>query len=199
MGFRWIELQVGPGVFVPRPETENVVQWAIDHVGPTPVVVDLCAGSGAIALSIAHEVPGATVHAVEIDPGALMWTRLNCGNHVQVHEGDLAEALHDLDGTVDVVISNPPYVPSGDRDRLAPEALADPEAALFGGADGLAVIRVLERAAYRLLRPGGLVVVEHDDSQGATAPAVFGQGWIDVADHRDLTGRDRFLTARRLL
>jgi release factor glutamine methyltransferase len=198
-GFRWLELQVGPGVFVPRPETESVVQWAIDHAAPHPLVVDLCAGTGAIALSLAHEVPGARVHAVELDPAALLWTRRNAeGTGVQVHQGDAKTALSELDGTVDLVVSNPPYLPDSDRAVLAPEALQDPDVALFSGADGLDLIRDLERAAYRLLKPGGLAVVEHGDGQGVSAPALFaGSRWDDVQDHQDLTGRDRFVTARK--
>lgn len=196
--FRWVELQVGPGVFVPRPETESVVQWVIDRQLDRPVVVDLCTGSGAIALSLADEIPGATVHAVENDPGALAWAARNvAGTYVQLHEGDAATALPELDGTVDVVISNPPYLPEGDRERMAPEALEDPASALFGGADGLDVVRQVERTARRLLKTGGWVVVEHADTQGVAAPAVFAEGWDEVQDHQDLTGRDRFVTARR--
>jgi release factor glutamine methyltransferase len=207
VGFRWIELEVGPGVFVPRPETESVVQWAVDALKgtSTPLLVDLCAGSGAIALALAQEVPTATVHAVEQDPGALVWARRNADNRVtagdrrvQLHLADAADALRELDGTVDLVVSNPPYVPDGDL--VDPEvADHDPPIAVFGGPDGLDVVRQVEQAARRLLKPGGLVVVEHSDRQGASAPAVFtaSGGWTDVEDHQDLTGRDRFVTARR--
>lgn len=207
VGFRWIELEVGPGVFVPRPETESVVQWAIDALKGTerPLLVDLCTGSGAIALALANEVPAATVHAVETDAGALAWTRRNAENRVragdpevQLYEGSAAEALPELEGTVDLVISNPPYLALDERHLSQPEVVDhDPEIALFAGEDGLEVIRLVEQAARRLLKPGGLVVVEHSDRQGVTAPAVFAEGWADVRDHQDLTGRDRFVTARR--
>lgn len=207
VGFRWIELAVGPGVFVPRPETESVVQWALDALAgiANPVLVDLCAGSGAIALSLAHEVPGATVHAVERDPAALLWARRNAATRVaagdpeiMLHLGSLQDALPELDGTVDLVASNPPYIPLPDRDLLDPEVLDyDPALALFGGEDGLDVIRLVEQAARRLLKPGGRLVVEHSDQQGGSAPALFGEGWTDVQDHQDLTGRNRFVTARK--
>lgn len=211
VGFRWIELQVGPGVFVPRPETESVVQWAVDAVRAVdglaaPLVVDLCTGSGAIALALANELPGATVHAVEQDPGALVWAGRNAENRlgagdpeVHLHLGSAEDALTELDGTVDLVVSNPPYIPEGERHLVDPEvADHDPQSALFAGADGLDVVRLVEQAARRLLRPAGLVVVEHSDRQGQSAPAVFTEagGWTEVEDHQDLTGRDRFVTAR---
>jgi release factor glutamine methyltransferase len=205
VGFRWIELEVGPGVFVPRPETESVVQWAVDHLQPGALVVDLCTGSGTIAFSLANEVPGAIVHGVERDPAALAWAHRNAANRVKagdplvtLHLGSVEGALPELDGTVDLVASNPPYVALHERDQMDAEvADHDPEIALFAGPDGLDVIRLVEQAARRLLKPGGLVVVEHSDRQGVTAPAVFGQGWTDVQDHQDLTGRDRYVTARK--
>jgi release factor glutamine methyltransferase len=203
-GFRFIELEVGPGVFVPRPETESVVGWAVEHVEGT-LMVDLCTGSGTIALALANEVPGAVVHAVEHDPGALEWAARNAKKRaaagdpeITLHHGGVEGALPELDGTVDLVISNPPYVAETERHIPDPEVVDhDPETALFAGPDGLDVIRQVERAAHRLLRPGGLVVVEHSDRQGQSAPAVFQEGWTEVADHQDLTGRDRFVTARR--
>ena len=211
VGFRHIELEVGPGVFVPRPETESVVQWAVDAVAregwPNPLMVDLCTGSGTIAFALANEVPGATVHAVERDPAALAWTQRNAANRVKagdpevhLHLGSVEDCLHELDGEVDVVASNPPYVATNERHLPDPEVVDhDPEIALFAGEDGLDVVRLVEQAARRLLKPGGLVVVEHSDRQGRTAPAVFEQagGWTEVADHQDLTGRDRYVTARR--
>ena len=210
VGFRYVELEVGPGVFVPRPETESVVQWAVDAVAregwTRPVAVDLCAGSGTIAFALANEVPGITVHAVERDPDALAWTRRNAAARVAagdpevtLHLGSAEDALPGLDGTLDLVVSNPPYVAEDERHVPGPEVVDhDPEIALFAGADGLDVVRLVEQAARRLLRPGGLVVVEHSDRQGRTAPAVFEQagGWSDVEDHQDLLGRDRFVTAR---
>lgn len=211
VGFRYIELAVGPGVFVPRPETESVVQWAVDAVKAegwaAPLLVDLCTGSGTIAFALANEVPGAIVHAVERDPGAFTWTQRNATNRVaagdpevQLHLGSVEDCLPGLDGTFDLVISNPPYVAENERHLPDPEVVDhDPEIALFAGADGLDVIRLVEQAAMRLLKPGGFVVVEHSDRQGVSAPAVFGAGWTDVGDHQDLTGRDRFVTARKAI
>jgi release factor glutamine methyltransferase len=202
VGFRWIELQVGPGVFVPRPETELVAGFVIDAMprDGAPLVVDLCTGSGAIALSVAHEVPGAVVHGVELDPTTLEWARRNDPQgSVSWHLGSVEGCLPELDGAVDVVVSNPPYVAVDEVDLLDPEVRDhDPHHALFAGADGLDVIRLVEQAARRLLRPGGLLVVEHSDRQGESAPAVLEQagGWAEVQDHQDLTGRDRFVTAR---
>ncbi len=210
VGFRYIELEVGPGVFVPRPETESVVQWAVDavkaHGWPAPLCVDLCTGSGTMAFALANEVPGATVHAVERDEGALAWTRRNAQNRVkagdpevELHLGSAEDALPGFDGTLDLVVSNPPYVATTEAHIPDPEVLDhDPGIALWAGADGLDVIRLVELAARRLLKPGGLVVVEHSDRQGESAPAVFtgAGGWSEVADHRDYAGRARFVTAR---
>jgi release factor glutamine methyltransferase len=208
VGFRYITLEVGPGVFVPRPETESVVQWAVEAIAregwSNPLLADLCTGSGTIAFALANEVPGATVHAVERDPDALAWTRRNAANRVaagdpevQLHLGSVEEALPDLDGRFDLIASNPPYVATSEAHIPDPEVVDhDPEIALFAGEDGLDVIRLVEQAARRLLKPGGLVVVEHSDRQGESAPAVF-EGWLEVEDHKDLTGRDRFVTARR--
>jgi len=201
-GFRYVDLAVGPGVFVPRPETELLAGWAVEQASTldAPVVVDLCTGSGAIALSVAQEVPTATVHAVEVDPGAHAWAERNlAGTGVHLSLADMADALPDLDGTVDVVVCNPPYIPLDAWESVAREARDhDPAAALWSGDDGLDAVRVLEATAARLLRPGGVVGAEHADAQGASAPAVFsGTGrWADVRDHRDLAGRDRYLTAR---
>ncbi len=204
-GFRYLELAVGPGVFVPRPETELLAGWAVDRAravvaeGSTPVVVDLCTGTGAIALSVATEVPEARVHAVELDERACDWAARNlAGSGVDLRQGDMAEAFPDLDGTVDVVVSNPPYIPLAAFESVAAEARDhDPALALWSGEDGLDAMRVVERVASRLLAPGGVVGAEHADLQGESAPAVFARTgrWADVRDHRDLAGRDRFLTA----
>jgi len=208
--FRYLELDVGPGVFVPRPETEVMTGWAIDRLHhmdvSSPVVVDLGTGSGAIALAIAQEVPRARVHAVEADPLARPWTERNIERlaaaapytkgRVTLHGGDFADCLHELDGQVDLVVSNPPYIPLGAG--VPPEVGEyDPPAALWGGADGLDAIRVVERVARRLLRPGGLVAVEHGAPQGAAVYWVFPEeaGWRDTRNHKDLTRRDRFVTA----
>ena len=199
--FRFVDVEVGPGVFIPRPETELLAGWAIDAAksaiklsGEPPVVIDLCTGSGVIALSIVHECPPASVHAVELDEGAFEWAARNLvGTGIDLRLGDAAEAFHDLDGTADVVVSNPPYIPLEAwevRDH-------DPALALWSGEDGLDAMRMIEQAAWRLLKPGGVVGAEHADAQGDSAPAVFGGRWSEVRDHADLTGRARYLTARK--
>jgi release factor glutamine methyltransferase len=208
--FRYLDLEVGPGVFVPRPETEVMTGWAVEAVTgmdtAAPVIADLGTGSGAIALAIAQEVPGARVHAVEADPLALGWAERNIARcaaaaphtrgRVLLHAADFGDALGDLDAAVDLVISNPPYIPAGSW--VPPEVGEyDPATALWGGADGLDAIRVVEGAARRLLRRGGLVAVEHGAPQGAAVYWVFAEerGWRDTRTHNDLAGRDRFVTA----
>ncbi len=216
--FRHVELVVGPGVFVPRPETELLAGWAVEQAALVsrlgrgrprtstsggPVVVDLCTGSGAIAKSVAEEVPGAAVHAVELDESAFPWAERNlAGTGVDLRLGDFRTAFEDLLGTVDVVVCNPPYVPLEAWESVAVEARDhDPHLALFSGDDGLDAIRALAVRAAALLRPGGVVGVEHADVQGESAPAVFAaQGsWDEVRDHEDLNGRPRFVTARRMV
>jgi release factor glutamine methyltransferase len=206
--FRHVDLLVGPGVFVPRPETELLAGWAVAQAaeliaaGSTgaPVVVDLGTGSGAMAKAIAHEVPGAEVHAVELDEAAHAWAVRNLsGTGVDLRQGDLADAFDDLAGTVDVVVSNPPYIPHEAWESVAVEVRDhDPELALYATGDGLDTIRVVERRAALLLRAGGVVGVEHADVQGESAPAVFSAAgrWEQVRDHEDLAGRARYLTAR---
>ena len=265
--FRYLELEVGPGVFVPRPETEVMTGWAIDRLREMdvaePVVVDLGTGSGAIALAIAQEAPRARVHAVEADPIARGWTEKNVARvasaapytrgRVTLHSADFTGAdltgadftrsdltgadltrsdlsgadlsgadftgadftrsdlagadfagpgvtapgtLGELAGQADLVISNPPYIPLGAT--VPPEVGEyDPPAALWGGADGLDAIRAVERAARRLLRPGGMIAVEHGAPQGAAVYWVFCEeaGWRDTRNHKDLARRDRFVTA----
>jgi release factor glutamine methyltransferase len=208
--FRFLELAVGPGVFVPRPETEQLAGWAVEQLSGTsaPVVVDLGSGSGALALSIAHEHRGARVTAVEHDPGAIEWTRHNAAARaaagdtpVEVIPGDMTDPglLGELEGAVDLVVSNPPYVPDGAR---VPREVADhdPPLALWGGPDGLDVVRGLLVTAARLLRPGGLLGIEHADQQGSALPAVVraSGGWTEIEDHPDLAGRPRYTTARRV-
>jgi release factor glutamine methyltransferase len=208
--FRYLDLEVGPGVFVPRPETEVMTGWAIDRLTEMdvaePVVADLGAGSGAIALAIAQEVPRARVHAVEGDPLARSWTERNIARcaeaaphtvgRVALHSGDFETALAELDGAVDLVISNPPYIPVG---AYVPPEVGDyePTAALYSGTDGLDAIRVVERVARQLLRPGGSVAVEHGSPQGAQVYWVFAEecGWKQTRNHADLAGLDRFVTA----
>jgi release factor glutamine methyltransferase len=200
--FRHVELLVGPGVFVPRPETELLAGWAIAAAGTidAPVVVDLCTGSGAVAKAVADEVPGARVHAVELDPAAYAWAERNlAGTAVDLRQGDMTEAFDDLAGTVDVVTCNPPYIPLDAWESVAPEVRDhDPQLALWSGDDGLDAMRLLERRAAHLLRPDGVVVAEHADQQGESAPAVFTATgrWVEVRDHRGLAGRPRFVTAR---
>lgn len=204
--FRNLELAVGPGVFVPRPETEFVAQFAIDALRavpvPSPIGVDLGTGSGAIALAMATEVPHAAVYGVEVSPRAFIWAKQNfresgAANATAVFI-DLADALPQLDGTVDVVISNPPYIPVGAVPRDPEVRLFDPEIALYGGEDGLDVVRHVSTTARRLLHPGGLLVLEHGELQAAQIAVLLRQdGWSAVAQHRDLLGRDRATTALR--
>ncbi|MGQ0632930.1 MAG: peptide chain release factor N(5)-glutamine methyltransferase [Sporichthyaceae bacterium] len=203
--FRHNALAVGPGVFIPRPETEvmvgQVIDWCRALEGPARIV-DLCTGSGVIALAIATEVRDAQVHAVELDPGAHAWAERNlAGTNVDLRLGDAGTAFAELDGLVDVVVANPPYIPMEAWESVAVEARDhDPGLALWGGGrDGLDLIRAVERSAARLLRLGGRVAVEHADAQGTTAPAVFAAtgAWREVADHTDLAGRDRYVSAIR--
>jgi release factor glutamine methyltransferase len=204
--FRSLELAVGPGVFVPRPETELLAQLAIDALRaaaePEPVALDLGSGSGAIALAMATEVPHARVWAVENSPEAFPWTRRNVDEvgapNLELVFGDLADAVPELDGRAAVIASNPPYIPAGAIPRDPEVRLYDPEHALYGGADGLDVVRVLSRRALRLLHPGGALMIEHGEAQAAEIAALLaGDGWHAIAHHRDLTGRDRVTTARR--
>ena len=200
--FRHVALAVGPGVFVPRPETELLAGWAIEEASTTdrPLVLDLGTGSGAIAAAVADEVPSAKVHALELDERAHQWAERNlAGTGVDLRQGDLATAFDDLAGQVDVIASNPPYIPLDAWESVAPEARDhDPELALWSGGDGLDAIRALEARAAVLLRPGGVIGVEHADVQGETAPGVFADSgrWTEVKDHHDLADRPRFLTAR---
>ena len=204
--FRHLVLRVGPGVFVPRPETEIVAQLAIDALmaaaSDSPVAVDLGTGSGAIALSLATEVAHARVYAAEKSAEAFAWARENfaatgAANAV-LQLVDLADAFPELDGTVSVVVSNPPYVPDGAIPRDPEVREYDPPQALYAGADGLDVVRVLSRTALRLLRPGGALIVEHGEWQGAAIRDILAHdGWRAAATHPDLTARDRATTAVR--
>ncbi|BCJ60527.1 peptide chain release factor N(5)-glutamine methyltransferase [Micromonospora endophytica] len=234
-GFRHLDLAVGPGVFVPRPETELLAGWAVEQAraveqdraverdravawprvgevargegAAAPLVVDLCSGSGAIALSVAQEVPAARVVAVERSPAALSWLRRNAAARavagdrpIEVVEADVTDPdlLAELVGQVDVLVCNPPYVP---RSVAVPPEVAghDPAEAVFGGADGLDVIRPVLHRAATLLRPGGGIGVEHDDTHGAVVPDLLGADgrYVTITDHRDLAGRPRFVTASR--
>jgi release factor glutamine methyltransferase len=212
--FRYATLEVGPGVFTPRPETEVLAGWAIERAAElvstrsgsvgrdstSVTVVDLCTGSGAIALSVATEVPGSKVYAVELGDEAVEYARRNLqGRGVELRHGDMADAFPELDGAVDIVVSNPPYIPLEAFESVAPEARDyDPALALWSGQDGLDAMKIVERVAARLLRSGGAVAVEHADVQGESVPAIFTATgrWTEVRDHEDLAGRSRFTTAR---
>ncbi|NLG54058.1 MAG: peptide chain release factor N(5)-glutamine methyltransferase, partial [Rhodococcus sp.] len=207
-----IDLEVGPGVFIPRPETELLLAWALAFLersaGQAPVVLDLCTGSGALALAIAHARPDAQVHAVELDVAALGWARRNAAARerdgdtpITLYQGDVTDRglLSALDGKVDLIVSNPPYIPEGAQ--LEPEVIDhDPHLALFGGVDGLSVIKPMVFNIARWLRIGGAVGVEHDDTNGSDVAALF-QGrrvFGDVVEHPDLAGRPRFVVAHRI-
>lgn len=197
-----VEVHVGPGVFIPRPETEALLEWAMNQpLPPSPVIVDLCTGSGALALALAHTWPQAHVVAVEKSPEALVYARRNCaGSAVEVLEADVTvpSLLSDRTGTVDLLVSNPPYIPDGAD--LDPEVIDhDPAAALFGGPDGMSVIVPIIALAARLLRPGGKVGIEHDDTTADQVVAALDRDGTfgDITARRDLTGRPRFVTATR--
>ena len=227
--FRHLTLQVGPGVFVPRPETEIVVDAGLGTLpdsGPL-TVVDLCSGSGAIALSIATERPDTHVYAVELDTFALAWLRRNvvahgdalrrAGSRISIIHGDAGavargdQPLATLTGSLPLVITNPPYVPDAARPRDPEVWHHDPGFALYGGADGLDVVRRLADSAADLLAPGGAFIVEHSDDQGPQSAAGgvpdllarhedvarSGAVWNRISDHRDLAGRPRYTVARR--
>jgi release factor glutamine methyltransferase len=211
--FRYLELEVGPGVFVPRPETEVMTGWAIEQLRPMvyavargesrhlPVVVELGTGCGAIAKSIATELTGTRVHAVEVSEEAAAYAMRNLADTtVELRVQDMIGALPELDGTVDLVIANPPYIPLEAFESVVPEARDhDPLIALFAGPDGLDVIRLVVDEAARLLRPAGLLCIEHADLQGEPAPEILVRhgGFVGVRDHPDLSGRPRFVTAVR--
>jgi release factor glutamine methyltransferase len=201
--FRYLELKVGPGVFIPRPETELIAEAAIRVLrdSPSKVAVDLCTGSGAVALAMATEVPGSTVYAVELDPDAAEWTRLNVAAHASglAHVGSTVEVIVDdaalvsepshelahLVRQVSVVSANPPYIPEGMIPREVEVRDHDPVLALYSGADGLTMTRRVILTAAVLLREGGLLVIEHADIQGTDAgsrgvPALMKAATIDA-------------------
>lgn len=195
-------LEVGPGVFIPRPETESLLEWVLAQSLPDhPAIIDVCTGSGALAVALATALPGARVTAVDDDPGALRYARRNvAATTVRLVVGDATDPdlLPDLLGGADLVVANPPYIPSGAE--LDPEvADHDPAHALFGGDDGMALIAPIVRRASDWLRPGGLLAVEHDDTTSrATVEMISGTNCFEeITAHRDLAGRPRFVTARR--
>ncbi|MBA3233812.1 MAG: peptide chain release factor N(5)-glutamine methyltransferase [Propionibacteriales bacterium] len=207
--FRYRDLAVGPGVFVPRPETEVMAGVAIDELRQVidsgvahPRAVDLCTGSGAVAVAMATEALGSLVTGVELSAEAAAYAARNAaGHHVEIRIGDMADTdLADLRGQVSVVTANPPYIPLTAFESVDVEAREfDPPMALWSGDDGLDAIKVVAQVAAQLLVDGGLVTCEHADVQDESAPAVFASSgeWTEVRDHRDLAGRPRFVTARR--
>ncbi|MCI1635410.1 MAG: peptide chain release factor N(5)-glutamine methyltransferase [Bifidobacterium sp.] len=211
--FRYIDVQVGPGVFIPRPETESLVQSGIDWIQQQhivkPRIVDLCAGSGVIGLSLCKELPKAQVWAVERSPAASVWTAKNrdalidnAGISPTQYQLALADAtdsatLDELDGSIDMVISNPPYIPE-DNAPTQPEVVDwDPAMALYGGsADGLRIPAAIIRRASSFLHQGGVLLMEHDITQAkALCDQARQHGFTHARTADDLTGRPRFLVA----
>jgi release factor glutamine methyltransferase len=204
-----VEVGVGPGVFTPRPETELLLEWGLREIAGTrsPLVVDLCTGTGALALAVAASRPDARVHAVDVDPSALTWAQRNIAEHearggtpVTLHAADVRtpDLLVALESRVDLVLCNPPYVPDGTP--VPPEVAEwDPALAVFGGPDGLEIIRAVISASAGLLRYGGALAIEHDDTHGESVPALLRRRRVltDVEEHHDLAGRPRFATACR--
>jgi len=199
--FRNLTLKVGKGVFVPRPETELLTQLAIDAATKieAPIVIDLCAGSGAIGIAIATELPEAKVFAVEKSEDAFKYTKANyeaLAPHATVILGDAVDAFQDLNGSVQVVVSNPPYIPSAMVPIYPEVALHDPALALYSGDDGLDLIRLISKRAQQLLVPGGTIAMEHADMQSeAVVQLLLADGWREVVDHKDFNGRPRAVTA----
>ncbi len=204
--FRHLVLAVGPGVLIPRPETEMVAEWAIDALrqvpSPRPRAVDLGTGTGALALALATEVPNSEVFAIELSTAAAGWAERNIARfgdgRVTLVVGDVTSAMPELDGTIDVVVANPPYIPDSEKPADLEVLGHDPEIALFGGEDGLRDIRIFIARAACLLRHGGTLVVEHGDGQGAAVRNIARDAGLSMATtHADLLQRERALTAVR--
>jgi release factor glutamine methyltransferase len=202
--FRHLELEVGPGVFIPRPETEQLVDLAINKIQilDTPVIVDLCSGSGAIAISLKTEVVSSTIYAVELSTDAFAFLTRNYQKYgldtKNLRNENLTSALEELGGSVDLVISNPPYIPDAAVPIDLEVKLHDPSIALYGGEDGLDVIRQISTRALFLLRPGGQLVLEHANTQApAIGELLLSQGWQEIVSSQDLTGKDRMISAVR--
>lgn len=201
--FRNLTLKVGKGVFVPRPETELLASLAIDAAKAfaNPIVIDLCAGSGAVGIAVATELSTAKVFAVEKSEDAFKYAEENykkLAPHATVILGDASDAFQELNGTVQVVVSNPPYIPAAMVPIYPEVALHDPALALYSGDDGLDLIRIISKRALQLLVPGGTVAMEHADMQSEeVVKLLVADGWQEVVDHRDFNGRPRAVTARK--
>lgn len=202
--FRHLELFVGKGVFTPRPETEQVVSFAMEKIASLeqPIIVDLCAGSGAIALSFTTERADSNVFAVEKSEEAFEYLKHNSKRYglelAQLSHVDLQDCLPEMDAVADLVISNPPYIPNEAIPVDLEVQLHEPSLALFGGADGLDVIRRILTKAKQLLRTGGLLVLEHADTQALSIrELLLAEGWIDVESKKDLAGKDRMISATK--
>jgi release factor glutamine methyltransferase len=200
--FRHLELKVGPGVFTPRPETEEVVGFALEKIGswPTPLIVDLCSGSGAIAISFATEISGSKVFAVEKSIEAFAYLRDNAARYGlaadNLRNEDLQNSLPELDGQFDLVISNPPYIPNDAIPIDLEVQLHEPSMSLYGGVDGLDVVRQISSRALKLLKPRGLLVMEHADTQSsAIGKLLLAEGWLEIETRADLAGKDRMISA----
>lgn len=202
--FRHLELEVGPGVFIPRPETEQVVDLALQKLAgiENPVVVDLCSGSGAIAIALSTEVQGSKVFAVEISSEAFGYLIRNFEKYGLSTTGtrnqDIAQALEELKSSVDLVVTNPPYIPNSAIPIDLEVQLYDPKIALYGGQDGLDVVRTISKRGMFLLKPGGQLVLEHAHTQAAQiSELLLSEGWEEVVSSKDLSGKDRMISARR--
>jgi release factor glutamine methyltransferase len=202
--FRYLQLEVGPGVFIPRPETEQLVDLAIQKIEDisNPMIVDLCSGSGAISIALNTEVTGSTVYAVELSKEAFSFLTRNYRRYgldpKALRNENLTTALEELEAGVDLVVSNPPYIPDGAVPIDLEVKLHDPSLALYGGEDGLDVIRQISARAWFLLRPGGHLVLEHAHTQApAIGELLLTQGWQEVVSASDLTGKDRMISAVR--
>jgi release factor glutamine methyltransferase len=202
--FRHLELEVGPGVFIPRPETEQLVDLALRKIEAiqNPVIVDLCSGSGAISIALNTEVAGSTVYAVELSKDAFSFLTKNFQRYgldpKALRNENLTTALEELASGVDLVVSNPPYIPDAAVPIDLEVQLHDPALALYGGQDGLDVIRQISTRAWYLLRPGGHLVLEHAHTQApAIGELLLNQGWQGVVSVSDLTGKDRMISAVR--
>jgi release factor glutamine methyltransferase len=202
--FRHLELHVGPGVFIPRPETEQLVEMAIEKVKKLdkPLVVDLCSGSGAIAISLSTELVDSKVFAVELSEQAFEFLSRNFEKYgldtKSAKNEDLAKAFDELEGQVDLVITNPPYIPDSAVPVEVEVQLHEPSLALYGGEDGLDVIRRISERALYLLKPSGLLLLEHSDSQArAISQLLLNQGWQEIVSSQDLAGKDRMISARK--